>query len=105
MLNWLRTSIRNWLSEEPKQKQDPRLKGIEAIPQIMASDESEGLRSRPINVNLYRADGGWVVETVNYVERSLGHDTERRVKLHLVTDDQDLGESLAKIVFTVQLIK
>lgn len=102
MLKWLKKSIRRWLLEDRGHDQDNK---IEALVGIEPSDCTESLRSRPINVNLYRADGGWVVETINHFERGLNHDTERRTKLHLITDDQDLGESLAKIIFTVQLIK
>lgn len=99
MTKWLKTRIRRWL-QEADQVPMP-LQGID----LAVSDDCSSFRSRPINMSLYRADGGWIVETTNHYESKISRDIERRTNLHIITDDQDLGEHLAKIIFTMQLIK
>lgn len=96
---WLKTRIRRWL-QEADQLPVP-LQGID----LAVQDDCSSLRSRPINISLYRADGGWIVETTTHHEINAVRDIERKTKLHIITDDQDLGQSLAKIVFTIQLVK
>jgi len=74
--------IRNWLNND-EYEQD--------VPQLVESDRlsSEGMR-----MQIYRASGGYVVET-----RSYDHHKDRNLNsMHVITEDQDLGDALGKIV-------
>ena len=56
--------------------------------------ESNDLNSEPFRLNVYRANGGTIVET-----RTWNHkNAENQYRLHIITDDKDLGHSLAKII-------
>ena len=79
----LKQRFRNWLMEDPDElyvSQD----SIET-----AHLESDGMR-----LQVYRASGGYVVETRSYDRRSDRNNNT----MHVITDDQDLGQALGKIV-------
>lgn len=78
----LRQRIRNWLMREEIE---------EDVPQLVEADRlsSEGMR-----LQIYRASGGYVVETRNYDS----HKDRHHHTMHVITDEQDLGDSLGKIV-------
>ena len=68
------------------------------------------LSSRPLNLRLYRANGGWIVETSNHndfrLHSGLGTANEEfRPKLHIIHDDQDIGTAIGKIIFMENLQK
>ncbi len=74
--------IRNWIMRDDDEQD---------IPQIVETDRlsSEGMR-----MQIYRASGGYVVET-----RSYDHHKDRNLNsMHVITEDQDLGDALGKIV-------
>jgi hypothetical protein len=48
----------------------------------------------PIRLNLYRADGGIIVESKIYDSSNDSY----RTKLHIISNDQDLGYELSKII-------
>lgn len=77
-----RQRIRNWLNKDDYD---------EDVPQVVqeASLASEGMR-----LQIYRANGGYVVETRNYDS----HKDRHFNTMHVITEDQDLGDSLGKIV-------
>ena len=56
--------------------------------------ESSDLNSEPFRLNVYRANGGTIVETRNWNFTN----AENQYRLHIITDDKDLGQSLAKII-------
>jgi len=68
---------------------------------IVASDSiSEGnLQSSGTNFSVYKADGGFVVETG---WRDKHHD--RHTSLYLITEDQNFGERISQIL-TYEAIK
>lgn len=75
--------IRNWLNKDDYE---------EDVPQLVTADDrlsSEGMR-----LQIYRASGGYVVETRNYDS----HKDRHHHTMHVITDEQDLGDSLGKIV-------
>ena len=74
--------IRNWLNND-EYEQD--------IHQVVESDRlsSEGMR-----MQIYKASGGYVVETRSYDS----HKDRNNNSMHVVTEDQDLGDALGKIV-------
>jgi hypothetical protein len=43
---------------------------------------------------VYRADGGFVVETRQYDRKR----DENNISLHVITDDRDLGQEIGKII-------
>jgi hypothetical protein len=45
-------------------------------------------------LNVYSASGGTIIETTKYDRQKDDH----RHSLHVVTDDKELGEELAKII-------
>ena len=61
------------------------------VPQLVEADRlsSEGMR-----LQIYKASGGYVVETRSYDRRK----DQNFHNMHVIRDDQDLGESLGKIV-------
>ena len=77
-----RQRIRNWLMREEIE---------EDVPQLVESDRlsSDGMR-----LQIYKASGGYVVETRSYDS----HKDRHFNTMHVITEDQDLGDSLGKIV-------
>ena len=80
----LRQRLGNWL-----------LKNNEDEPQwANQAVESDSLNSNGMRFQLYKASGGYVIETRLYDERN-----DRNInKLHVITEDKDLGEELGKII-------
>ena len=92
MKNWLRSKMHNFIfpQDEPSQSTSNKVsrKGGLAI------SVDEGLSSDPMRLSIYRANGGTIVETRVYdrqKDRSFN-------QLHIVSHDDDLGHSLAKII-------
>ncbi len=79
----LKQRIRNWLMNEELEQDVPH--------QLVEADRlsSEGMR-----MQIYKASGGYVVETRTYDS----HKDRNFNSMHVIRDDQDLGESLGKIV-------
>ena len=77
-----RQRIRNWLMREELE---------EDVPQLVEADRlsSEGMR-----LQVYKASGGYVVETRSYDRRK----DQNFNTMHVIRDDQDLGDALGKIV-------
>ena len=73
--------IRNWLNNDYEQD----------IPQIVEADRlsSEGMR-----LQIYKASGGYVIETRSYDS----HKDRHHNSMHVITEEQDLGDALGKIV-------
>jgi hypothetical protein len=80
----LREKIRNWLMKDNNECES-----------VYASD-SDGpeIQSQGFRLNVYGASGGTIVETTKYDRQKDDH----KHSLHVVTDDKDLGEELAKII-------
>ena len=76
--------IRNWLMND------------EDYSNQLISVDSEGpnIQSQGFRLNVYTASGGTIVETTKYDRQKDDH----RHSLHVVTDEKDLGEELAKII-------
>ena len=78
----LKQRIRNWLNSDDYE---------EDVPQLVEADRlsSEGMR-----LQVYKASGGYVIET-----RSYDHHKDRNyTSMHVITEDQDLGKALGQIV-------
>ena len=80
----LKQRFRNWLNRDDEMEAD--------VPQLVSADDrlsSEGMR-----MQIYKASGGFVVETRSYDRRK----DQNFNTMHVIRDDQDLGEALGKIV-------
>ncbi len=78
----LKQRFRNWLNSDDHDQD---------VPQLVEADRlsSDGMR-----LQIYKASGGYVVET-----RSYDHHKDRHHNtMHVITEDQDLGDALGKIV-------
>jgi len=85
-MKWLKRKLRNWVNDDD----------CNILVSASTRDEDCGpsLHSDGFRLQVYKASGGIVVETVAYDERK-----DRHLKgLHVITDDKDLGESLSKII-------
>lgn len=92
--------------EEPKEKKmnffkrwlvniGKRAYEAEAPNRAVRGDEVEHrLEGNPLRMSVYRANGGTIVETSRYDEVKDRNVTQ----LHIVGHDQDLGQSLSKII-------
>ena len=84
----LKQRLRNWLMGDPPESD-------------YADDVEEGpnIQSQGFRLHVYNASGGTIVETTKYDRKN----DENRHSLHVVTDDKELGEELAKIITMEQL--
>lgn len=78
----LKQRFRNWLNNDDYEQD---------IPQLVEADKlsSEGMR-----LQIYKASGGYVIETRSYDSHKDRHHTS----MHVITEDHDLGDALGKIV-------
>jgi hypothetical protein len=86
MIEWLKRKIRHWSWGD--------------IEMVSVSSQSRKLDSEPIRINIYRGSGGLAVETSIYNKAK----DEHIIGLHIVHDDDNIGERLSKII-TVESIK
>jgi hypothetical protein len=84
-LTW-RQRLRNWFNKDLEDSDMP-----EISQDISPSDElgSEGMRFQ-----LYRAAGGFIIETRHYDQKN----DRNYNKLYIIRDDQDVGEEVGKII-------
>ncbi len=78
----LKQRFRNWLNSDDYEQD---------VPQLVEKDRlsSDGMR-----MQIYKASGGYVVETRSYDS----HKDRHHNNIHIVTDDDNLGEKLGQIV-------
>ena len=77
--------IRNWLMDDSADHYNPG---------IAIDSEGPNIQSQGFRLNVYSASGGTIVETTKYDRQKDDH----KHSLHVVTDDKELGEELAKII-------
>jgi len=94
-----------WFAKKCKQvwnSQTENANGIEVYDRKQAAigaPHPAHLESTGINITVYRANGGHVVECRMYDRK-----TDRANNgLHIITDDQNLGEELGKIITFEQI--
>jgi hypothetical protein len=85
----IKQRIRSWLMND------------DDTPDPYYTEDENGLdlSSQSFRLNIYGASGGTIIETTKYDRKS----DENRHSLHVVTEDKDLGEELAKIITMEQL--
>ncbi len=79
----LKQRFRNWLMDGEQ---------VEADHGIYV--EEDKLSSEGMRLQIYKASGGFVVETRSYDRRT----DRNQNSMHVITDGQDLGDALGKIV-------
>jgi hypothetical protein len=77
--------IRNWIMNDD----EPEYGNSIAVDREGLDIQSQGFR-----LNIYSASGGTIIETTKYDRQK----DEHKHSLHVVTDDKELGEELAKII-------
>jgi len=85
----IKQRIRNWLMNDNDAEE------------CYAVEDENGpdLNSQSFRLNIYGASGGTIIETTKYDRKS----DENRHSLHVVTEDKDLGQEIAKIITMEQL--
>ena len=79
--------IRNWLMNDDS---DTDYSGN----LISVDSDGPNIQSQGFRLNVYSASGGTIIETTKYDRQRDDH----KHSLHVVTDDKELGEELAKII-------
>ena len=92
-MNWLKRRLRNWVNNVNEAEQVMTMSSKHHRGLSVSSD-GETLSSEPLRLSIYRANGGTVVETRVY-DRQKDRSSNQ---LHIVSHDDDLGRSLAKII-------
>ncbi len=64
------------------------------VPAALTIGSSRSLESRSLTITVYHAQGGTVIETRNYDEKTDRNNT----KLYVIHDDQNLGKELDHII-------
>jgi len=83
--------LKRWLVNIGKRAYDKENEGKN---EAVSVDTSVRLEGNPLHMNVFRANGGTIVETMRYDESK-----DRNLQqLHIITHEQDMGESLAKII-------
>jgi hypothetical protein len=86
-VNWFKRKFAQWCREAWENRQDGD------SPQLVTADH-ESLQSDGMRFQLYRANGGYVVETRSY-DRKSDRNTN---KLYIIKDEEDVGETIGKII-------
>ena len=79
----LKQRIRNWIMSDD-----------EEVNYMSRDIEPDSLSSEGMRFQLYKASGGFVIETRKYDERK----DEHNCKMYVITEEQDLGAELGKII-------
>ena len=90
---WLLRSVKDAVEAERESNQIMEKASIPRAPRGLRINE-DSLNSQPLNLKIYRAQGGTIVETSSYDRKTDRHQNQ----LHIITNDTDLGEGLSKII-------
>jgi hypothetical protein len=94
MLLKLKRRLRDWLIEVPEDR--PMLAPSKGN---LLVEKSSNLDGDPIRLSIHAANGGFVIETKTYDrKRDSGNSN-----LYIVTDQDQLGDELSKIITMVSL--
>jgi len=94
MINWFKQKVISWVREDwDKVRSDgdtiASSKSINTLSVSRRMDQPNGM-----NFTIHSANGGYVMEYNKYDPRT----DERNTALHIITSDQDLGQSIAHII-------
>ena len=93
-MNWLKRRLRNWVNTINEAEQVMKMSSKHHRGLTISSDSDNSLNSEPLRLSIYRANGGTIVETRVYDRQK----DRSQNQLHIVSHDDDLGRSLAKII-------
>jgi hypothetical protein len=80
----IRQRLRNWIMNDSDDYAD----------QLVSVDETPHLESEGLRLQVFRASGGYVIETRSYDRKNdRNHNT-----MHVITDEENLGERIGKII-------
>lgn len=83
-MGWIKKIVRNWLIGDVYNSENTQLQ----------HRQMPYLESRCINFNVFRAKGGFIIETKNYkIETDCANNT-----LYIITEDLDIGTEIGKIL-------
>jgi hypothetical protein len=85
-MRWLKRRLRNWINSDDVETL--------SINKLATTRDRHELDGEPLRFNIFRANGGTVVQTYVYDRQRDRSNTQ----LHIVGHDQDLGECLGKII-------
>lgn len=86
-MSWLKNKVRRWLDSDQTRLEVP-------ISSRQLTRTNDGLNSDPLRLNVFRANGGTIVETSSYDRKTDRNSTQ----LHIITHDIDLGQGISKII-------
>ncbi len=101
MKNWLRTKLHSFLYPEENQLVSYDNRKIGATISSGRHTQTLSSENEPLRFTVYNASGGKIVEVSHYDQKRDRHDTS----LHIISSDEDFGESLGKIAFLEVLKK
>jgi hypothetical protein len=95
-MNWLKKKVYHWINSA----YNDEVAVCDSL-SIRHSTVTSTLDSdRNIRFNVYKASGGTIIETSFYDRHKDRHNTS----LHVITDDQDIGKEIGKII-TMETLK
>ena len=101
-MNWLKLKLRDWANSAQDITDREYISTMKmATANSISIGRGPSLDSdKGIRFQVYKANGGMVVETSMYDRQKDRHHNS----LHIITDNQDLGKELAKII-TMETLK
>ena len=91
-MRWFKKMIWRW-SYQGREMEEDNCK-VPRLGQVISTRDSHELDGEPLRFNIFRANGGTVIQTHIY-DRQKDRNLQQ---LHIIGHDQDLGTSLAKII-------
>lgn len=85
-MGWFKKRVRNWLNDTAEEY--PETTAPKFIP------DHNTIEAAGINFNVHKASGGFIIETRGY---DVIND-RRNNKLHVITDEDNLGIEIGKII-------
>ena len=97
---WMLKALKGAVAEEQAEKERIAMNQIK-VPRGLQIGTGPTLDSnKGIRFQVYKATGGFVVETSMYDQRTDRHSNS----IHIITDEQDLGQQIGKII-TMETLK
>lgn len=85
----------NWFAKKCKQAWEDSRKDDEPISNMLSSvRERDDIASEPITFKMFKAKGGWAIEFRQYDRKNDRSETS----LHVINNDEDLGDKISKII-------
>ena len=97
---WLLNSLKDAIEHDRQERERQEMNNMK-VPRGIAISSGPSLDSdKGIRFQVYKANGGFVVETAMYDRQRDRHNNS----IHIITDEQDLGREIGKII-TLETLK